>query len=62
MTLSTIERTLLKEKLVYLLHKSQYIYKDNMSNPLTPEQLNELVERRDHIVEKIESLIHVIEQ
>jgi len=64
MTLSLIERTLLKEKLMYILDRSQNIYRDNLpsTTTLSPENLNTLVDRRDHILDKIEALIKVIEQ
>ena len=64
MTLSLIERTLLKEKLMYILDRSQNIYRDNLptTTTLSPENLNMLVDRRDHIMDKIEALIKVIEQ
>ena len=64
MTLSLIERTLLKEKLMYILDRSQNIYRDNLpsTTTLSPENLNTLVDRRDHIMDKIEALIKVIEQ
>ena len=62
MTLSTIERHYLRKELVYLHNMMQSIFKDNIGNNLTGEQLDTLCDRRDHIVDKIESLTKVIEQ
>ena len=62
MTLSTIERHYLRKELVYIMMKMQSIFKDNISNTLSSEQLDTLCERRDHIVDKIESITKVIEQ
>jgi hypothetical protein len=64
MTLSTIERTLLKEKLVYIHAKAQYIYQDNLpaTTTLSPVNVNTLLDRRDHIMAKLDELISVIEQ
>jgi len=62
MTLSTIERHYLRKELMYLHTMMQSIFKDNISNTLSSEQLDTLCDRRDHIVDKIESLTKVIEQ
>ena len=62
MTLSTIERTLLKEKLMYILSKTQHIYVANLPANIDTEHVNALIDRRDHIMDKVRELINVIEQ
>ena len=62
MTLSTIERHYLRKELVYLHTMMQSIFKDNIASNMSSEQLDTLCDRRDHIVDKIESLTKVIEQ
>ena len=62
MTLSTIEKHYLKKELVDIHIMMQSMFKDNIVNNMTREHLETLCERRDHIVDKIESLTKVAEQ
>ena len=62
MTLSTIERHYLRKELIDLHTMMQSLFKDNIGNNMSREHLETLCDRRDHIVDKIESITKVIEQ
>jgi hypothetical protein len=64
MTLSTIEKHYLRKELMNIHVMAESIFRDNLpsTTTLTPENVNVLLDRRDHLMDKIESLTKVIEQ
>ena len=64
MTLSTIEKHYLRKELMNIHLMTESMFYDNLpaSTVLTSENVNTLIDRRDHIMDKIQSLTKVIEQ
>jgi hypothetical protein len=64
MTLSTIEKHYLKKELMNIHFMAESIFRDNLpaTKVLTPKNVNELLDRRDHLMDSIETLTKVIEQ
>ena len=64
MTLSTIEKHYLKKELKQIHFHVQNMFRDNLpaTSTLTQHNVSVLLERRDHLMDSIETLTKVIEQ
>jgi hypothetical protein len=64
MTLSTIEKHYLKKELKHIHFMAESIFRDNLpaNNTLTHDNVNVLLDRRDHLMVSIETLAKVIDQ
>ena len=64
MTLSTIEKHYLKKELKHIHFMAESMFRDNLpaTSALTPDNVNVLLDRRDHLMDSIETLTKVIEQ
>ena len=64
MTLSTIEKHYLKKELKQIHFHVKNMFRDNLpaTSTLSPDNVSVLLERRDHLMDSIETLTKVIEQ
>ena len=64
MTLSTIEMHYLKNELKQIHFHVKNMFRDNLpaTSVLSPDNVSVLLERRDHLMDSIETLTKVIEQ